>query len=111
MMMTTQFFDCRKVGPGTMIEVETKNRHYHIECLGGNAIRISGHPEFCPTPVNVELQESPTNGNGFERGLIGRGWHLKFLIGDSLPVRTSTVLSVRVQPSEINPSNLSMSIH
>ena len=40
-----------KLSPGSQIDVETKSHHYHIECLGGNAIRIHGHPEYCPMPV------------------------------------------------------------
>ena len=40
--------DLKNLSLGSLIDVETKSRHYQIECLGGNAIRISGHPEYCP---------------------------------------------------------------
>lgn len=43
---------------GSLVDVETKSRHYHIEFLGGNAIRISGHPEYCPHPESAQLQGS-----------------------------------------------------
>jgi hypothetical protein len=45
----------RNLRPGSLIDVETTSHHYHIECLGGNAVRISGHPKYCPEPVQVHL--------------------------------------------------------
>ncbi len=48
-MTSTEFVDCTSLAPGALVDVETKNRHYQIECLGGSAIRISGHPEYCPS--------------------------------------------------------------
>ena len=107
-MTSAEFVDCRKLGAGTLIDVETKNRHYQIEWLGGDAMRISGHPDICPTPVTAELKGSSMNGVCFEAGLIGCGWNMKFLVGDGTPVRTSVVLKVHVQPV-VAP--LSMSIH
>ncbi len=43
---------CRLQEPGAWLrhDVETKSRHYRIECLGGHAIRISGHPEYVRYP-------------------------------------------------------------
>jgi len=32
--------DLNSLRPGSMIDVETKSRHYHIECLGGDKIRV-----------------------------------------------------------------------
>jgi hypothetical protein len=43
-MTSTELVDCKSLAQGSLIDVETKSRHYWIECLGGNAIRISGHP-------------------------------------------------------------------
>ena len=45
-MTTAELVDSHSLAPGSRIDVETKSRHYQIECLGGNAIRISGHPEY-----------------------------------------------------------------
>jgi hypothetical protein len=50
--------DLKMLKLGSLIDVETKSRHYHIECLGGNAIRISGHPEYCPQPMPAQLHGS-----------------------------------------------------
>ena len=79
--------DLNSLPPGSMIDVETKSRHYHIECLGGDKIRVSGHPEFCPQPVPAHLL-----------GLIARGAHLKFLLNDRRPGTTSRVVSLHVDP-------------
>jgi hypothetical protein len=77
--------DLNSLPPGSMIDVETKSRHYHIECLGGDKIRVSGHPELCPEPVPAHLL-----------GLLARGAHLKFLLNDRRPVTTSRVVSLHV---------------
>jgi hypothetical protein len=71
--------------PGSTIDVETKTRHYHIECLGGETIRISGHPEYCPQPVPAHVV-----------GPIARGTHLTFLLNDLRPITTSRVIGLHV---------------
>src|SRR6266850_8332844 len=82
---------CRSLLRGSLMDVETKSRHYRIECLGGNAIRISGHPEYCPDPVPAQL---------LELGLIGRGMRLIFLLNEHRPVTTSRVLREHVDQPE-----------
>ena len=89
-MTSSEFVNCAGLPPGSLLDVETKNRHYLIECLGGTAIRISGHPEYCPTPVAGCVLES---------GLIERGHHLHLLL-ENRPVTTSRVLRVRVQQAK-----------
>ena len=44
-MTSAEFIDCKNLTRGSFIEVETASRHYRIECLGGSAVRISGHPD------------------------------------------------------------------
>ena len=56
---------------GSLVYVQTKNRHYWIRCLGGGAIRIAGHPEYCPTPAAARV---------FESGLVERGERFRFLL-------------------------------
>ena len=41
------------VPPGTVLEVQTKNHTYTIIHKACQAL-ISGHPEFCPDPVEVQ---------------------------------------------------------
>jgi hypothetical protein len=84
--------DLNSLPPGSMIDVETKSRHYHIECLGGDKIRVSGHPDYCPEPVPAHLL-----------GLLARGAHLKFMLNDRRPVTTSRVISLHVDQPVDSP--------
>lgn len=102
-MMSTEMLDCKNLVPGSLIDVETKSRHYRIECLGGNSIRVSGHPDYCPEPVPASLQGSVDREGVLELGFIGRGMRMIFLLDDVRPVTTSRVLHVRVeQPGSIH---------
>ena len=88
--------DLNSLNPGSLIDMETKNRHYTIECLGGNTMRISGHPKFCPVPVLAELEGSVNRDGTLATGSIRPGSHVVFLLNEHVPVTTSRVLSVHV---------------
>ena len=107
MTETLDWVDLKSMSPGAQLDVETRSRHYHIECLGGNAMKISGHPEYCPTPVVAELQGSTTPNGTFESGAIKPGNHLVFLLGKHLPVTTSKILRILVN----RPDQVSRTIH
>jgi hypothetical protein len=94
-MRSAQLIDCKSLEPGSVIDVETTSRHYRIECLGGNAIRISGHPQFCPTPVDAQLEGSVTSEGTLDKGTIECGMRLVLLIADHCPMTTSKVLNVQ----------------
>ena len=96
-MTSAEVLDCKNLEPGSLIDVETTSRHYRIECLGGSTVRISGHPQFCPTPVVAQLQGSVTNEGTLDEGMIERGMRLAVLIGEHIPVTTSKVLSVQLE--------------
>ena len=100
MMISTEMLNCKNLVPGSLIDVETKSRHYRIECLGGTAIRVSGHPDYCPEPVPASLQGSVDQEGTLEWGFIGRGMRMIFLLDDVRPVTTSRVLQVRVEQPE-----------
>jgi hypothetical protein len=103
--------DLQNLPPGSLIDVETKSRHYYIECLGGTAIRISGHPDYCPTPVPAHLHGSIDKEGELELGQIERGMKLMFFLNDDRPVTTSRVVSLHVnQPKAVQPQS-SPSIH
>jgi hypothetical protein len=89
-MTSAEYVDCAGLPAGSLLEVETKNRKYRIECLGDGAVRISGHPEYCPTPVRARV---------LEPGLIACGRHLHLLL-DNRPLTTSRVVKVRVQQAK-----------
>ena len=110
-MTSTELVDCKTLVRGSMIDVETKSRHYRIECLGGNSIRVSGHPEYCPEPVPARLQGSVDQQGVLELGLIGRGMRLMFLLNECRPITTSKVLRVRVDQPRVAPPVSSPSIH
>jgi hypothetical protein len=99
MMTSSEGFDAvdlKSMRLGSLIDVQTKSRHYQIECLGGNTMRISGHPDFCPAPTLAELQGSVDREGTVDLGQIRRGKHLMFVVGEHFPVTTSRVLSVHV---------------
>ena len=89
--------DLKSLSQGSVIDVETKSRHYQIECLGGNKMRISGHPAYCPSPVVAELRGSIDLEGTVESGCIRPGRHMVFLLEDHIPLTTSKILSVHVE--------------
>jgi hypothetical protein len=103
--------DLKTLRLGSLIDVETKSRHYHIECLGGNAIRISGHPEYCPQPMPAQLHGSIDKEGELEWGFIEPGMKLMFFLNGDRPVKTSRIISVKVaQPNAVQPKS-SPSVH
>ena len=120
-MISAEFVEFSSLPPGSLLDIETKNRQYHIECLGGVAIRISGHPEYCPTPVPGTLQGAADKHGFTEPGLIGKGKYLQFLLDDHRPVTTSRVVHLRVKraksltikgrPKSASPLYLSSAMH
>jgi hypothetical protein len=103
--------DLKSLRAGSLIDVETNSRRYCIEFLGGNAIRISGHPEYCPDPELAHLHGSIDNEGVVEVDLIEPGMRLIFILNNRRPVTTSRVLTVHVdQTSAVQPESFP-SIH
>ena len=63
---------------GAELKVQTESRFYTIVNRGGGRALISGHPEFCPEPVETSIHGSTWGGNMIRSGFIGRGMHLEF---------------------------------
>jgi hypothetical protein len=103
--------DLNSLRPGSLVDVETKNRHYSIECLGGSKIRISGHPQYCPVPMPAVLEGSVDREGAVELGHIERGRRLLFLVRGQGPVTTTTVVSVHVDQPKASQPKSSPSIH
>ncbi len=98
--------------PGSWIDLETKSRHYRIECLGGSSIRISGHPEYCHAPVPARLQGLLLGQGALQPGFIGCGGKLVVFLNGTRPLITSRVLSLNVhEPESLAASVPSLSIH
>ena len=82
---------------GSTIDLETRRRHYRIEYLEGDRIRISGHPRWCPTPVLARLHGSRVGLGEFEEGSIGCGMRLAFeRLDNHIPITTSEITDIRV---------------
>ena len=104
-MTSAEFVDCKSLLRGSLIDVETKSRHYRIECLGGNAIRISGHPVYCPEPVPARLHGSIDRQGALEFGMISRGMSFRFLLNERQPITTSRVVHLRVDQPKCSPTS------
>jgi hypothetical protein len=89
--------DFSTLDEGSVIDLETKSRHYRIEYLGDDQARISGHPQLCPTPVLAQLQGSIGH-SGIESGFIRQGMRLVFRrLDDHVPITTSEITGIRVE--------------
>ena len=98
MSASTEALNLDSLKPGSVVDVETKSRHYRIELLGGNNIRISGHPRFCPTPTVAQLSGVIDDGGAFKTGPVSRGTRLVFRPLDQRgSVTTSEITNVLVE--------------
>ena len=65
---------------GAVVDIETQHRHYRLVKRDDGHVSITGHPTFCPQPVEVEIEGSI--GDRFplfsSPGYIGRGMHLVY---------------------------------
>ena len=80
---------------GAVVEVETGHTTYRVENRGDGKILISGHPQYCPEPVEVELHGSTSGRAIIKFHFIGRGMHLEFLHPTLGLIRTSRIKDVR----------------
>jgi hypothetical protein len=88
---------------GSVIDIETKSRHYSVEYLGGDRVRVSGHPHWCPTPVEARLEGSLRNSGSFEPGFVGTGMHIVFeRFDDHLPLTTTEVKDLHLVSPEMS---------
>jgi hypothetical protein len=103
--------DLKSLHAGSLIHVETNSRRYRIEFLGGNTIRVSGHPDYCPDPELAQLLGSLDNEGVVEADIIEPGMRLIFVLNNRCPVTTSRVLSVHVDQTNACQPESSPSIH
>ena len=80
---------------GAVLEMETRNRFYEIENLGGGFVRIAGHPKFCPQPVQVKVHGSTWGRAMLKMHFIGRGMFLEFRHPEHGVIRTSRIQEIR----------------
>jgi hypothetical protein len=81
--------------PGIRLEFRTEHHCYSLTNIGKGRVRISGHPEFCPTPVEVTLCGSNWGGSLLKSGYLGRGMRLEFRHPSRDLITTSRIVEIR----------------
>ena len=94
--------------PSTVLEIQTMHHVYRAVLLGGSEALISGHPEFCPDPVQVAIAGSTWGGSMLKLQFVGRGMHLEFHHPKyPTPIITSAIQDIRdyQQPPAVQVEN------
>ena len=82
--------------PSTVLHIQTMHHCYTAVLLGGSEALISGHPEFCPKPVQVAISGSTWGGSMLKLQYVGRGMHLEFRHPEyPTPIITSPIQEIR----------------
>jgi len=82
--------------PSTILQIQTLHHCYTAVLLGGSDALISGHPEFCPRPVQVAIAGSTWGGSMLKLQFVGRGMHLEFHHPEyPTPIVTSAIQEIR----------------
>jgi hypothetical protein len=82
---------------GAVLAIKTRNRFYTLVILGSEAALISGHPRFCPDPVEVRIQGSSWGGSMLKARFVGRGMHLEFEHPVHRTVVTSPIVEIHAE--------------
>ena len=85
----------RDLQPGAVLAIQTRNRSYRLVSLGEESALISGHPEFCPEPVKVQVQGCTWGGSMLKTKFVGRGMHLEFIHPVYRTVITSQIVDIQ----------------
>ncbi len=81
--------------PETVLEIQTANHRYTAVMLGKGEALISGHPRYCPEPVQVEIAGSSWGGSLLKLDFVGRGMRLEFYHPDyKKPIVTSPIVEI-----------------
>jgi len=82
--------------PATVLEIQTQHHCYQVVLLDDNNVLISGHPLYCPEPIQVAIAGSTWGGSMLKRRFVGRGMHMEFRHPDyQTPIVTSRVQEIR----------------
>jgi hypothetical protein len=82
--------------PDTVLQIRTQHHFYTALLLGEGVALISGHPEYCPQPVQVTIAGSTWGGSMLKVRFIGRGMHLEFHHPNyKAPIVTSRIQEIR----------------
>ena len=86
---------------GTRIIVQTVHRQYLLETRGGCKVLLSGHPKYCPEPLEVTVQGATCGTPMLVTAYIRPGQCLRFLHPNGRIIRTSRVREVRKLSSDV----------
>jgi len=82
--------------PSTVLEIQTLTTAIPPYFSAANDAMISGHPEFCPSPVQVAIAGSTWGGSMLKLQYVGRGMHLEFRHPEyAMPIVTSPIQEIR----------------
>ena len=82
--------------PDTVLQIRTQHHFYTALLLGEGSVLISGHPQYCPQPVQVTIAGSTWGGSMLKMRFIGRGVPLEFhQPAYSTPIVTSPTQEIR----------------
>ncbi|MDR3674354.1 MAG: hypothetical protein P4N24_02615 [Acidobacteriota bacterium] len=75
-----QGFYLKDLADGSVVDIVTQHRHYRLVKGTESHVCISGHPTFCPEPIDVEIEGSIGSSPMIEAspGYIGRDMFLVF---------------------------------
>jgi len=86
--------------PDTVLQIRTQHHSYTAQLLGEGSALLSGHPQYCPEPVQVTIAGSTWGGSMLKLRFIGRGMHLEFHHpAYSAPIITSAIQEI-LEPIE-----------
>jgi NAD-dependent oxidoreductase involved in siderophore biosynthesis len=85
----------RDLSPGSVVSVQTLNHLYRVVVICEDTALISGHPEFCPDPVEVRIHGSTWGGSMLRTKFLGRGMHLEFEHPVHKTIVTSRILDIQ----------------
>jgi len=82
--------------PFTVLEIHTLHHRYTAVLLGEGEALLSGHPDFCPKPVQVAIAGCTWGGSMLKTHFLGRGMHLEFHHpAYRTPIVTSAIQEIR----------------
>jgi len=81
--------------PDAVLQIRTQHHLYTAQLLGEGSALISGHPQYCPQPVQVTIAGSTWGGSMLKMRFIGRGMQLEFHHpAYSTPIITSPIQEI-----------------
>jgi len=82
--------------PETVLHIRTQHHFYTALLLGEGSALISGHPQYCPQPVQVIIAGSTWGGSMLKVRFIGRGMQMEFHHpAYAMPIVTSPIQEIR----------------